>query len=426
MWTPIRLIQFFQLSRHVSLVFYAFLLPTLGFLKGDIGSFELLQLLAFTLSFFWISGLIQGLMQIYPNLTDIEKKNLIQIAFWLFFTITIFFVAIIYLGLYLRVTSFQFLGQISFFHIFLGYMVLNTPAQILEYVLFLDSNKWLKTFCLFSFPIQIIFFSIPLILFHSLTMGVSGLFLWALVRFLFFIFQYVKRPLFIPLKLIIHWIKYAVPLVFSSLVGGLSTVINAALVQHYFNGNMAIFAIYRYGARELPFVNGLFEGLGIGIIPALVSDIKTGLLTLRGNTLNLIHLVFPPAILMTLFVHYWFPLIFTNQFQDSIPIFKIFLLLVSLRIIPTNPVLNALGKSNQLAIIGLSELVIHVCCSMIGLRLFGLTGMAFATVIAHLFEKTAGLLILGRQHHISVNDIIPVRWWLFYTLLLVGSYFISG
>ncbi len=114
MWTPIRLIQFFQLSRHVSLVFYAFLLPTLGFLNGDIGSFELLQLLAFTLSFFWISGLIQGLMQIYPNLTDIEKKNLIQIAFWLFFTITIFLLPLFIWAYILGLHHFNFWGKFLF------------------------------------------------------------------------------------------------------------------------------------------------------------------------------------------------------------------------------------------------------------------------------------------------------------------------
>ena len=77
MLTPIRLLQFFNLSRQVSVLFYAFLLPFLNFSKGEIGSFELLQILAFSLSFFWISGLVQGLMHLYPSLPTQSKQKML-------------------------------------------------------------------------------------------------------------------------------------------------------------------------------------------------------------------------------------------------------------------------------------------------------------------------------------------------------------
>jgi O-antigen/teichoic acid export membrane protein len=426
MWTPIRLLQFLQLSRHASLLFYAVLLPSIGFYKGEIGSFELLQLLAFSLSFFWISGFIQGLMHIYPTLPEKDKQNFIPMAFWIFFIINLLLVSIISLGVFFDLKEFRWLGYISFFPMYLVYLLFNVPSQLLEYVLFLEQSKWLKVFCLFSFPIQAVFFSVPLLLFNSLTLAVSGLFLWALFRFLFFTSHYVIHHLSIPRKMIYRWIKYSIPLIFSSLLGGLGTVVNALFVHNHFNGNPAIFAIYRYGARELPFLNGLYEGLGVGIIPALVTDMKKGLYQLRRSTLNLLHLIFPIAIILTLFVNLWFPLLFTHQFQDSIPIFKIFLLLVPLRLVPTNSVLNALGKSKILLIIGLTELLIQVFCSLLGLNFFGLIGMAFATLIAYIFEKLAGLMVLKYQHQISLDQMIPMKWWLFYTLLLIVSYFISS
>ena len=100
MLTPIRLLQFFHLSRQVSVLFYAFLLPYLNFSNGEIGSFELLQILAYSLSFFWISGLVQGLMHIYPSLPIQSKQKMLSAAFFLFSLFTIFFVVFIGLSIF--------------------------------------------------------------------------------------------------------------------------------------------------------------------------------------------------------------------------------------------------------------------------------------------------------------------------------------
>lgn len=166
--------------------------------------------------------------------------------------------------------------------IFLIYYLVNTPGQLIEYVFFLeDKYKWLKIFCLISFPLQIVFFSVPLILFNDLFWGIAGLLLWSVLRCFFLIFHYHSGYFILDKKILFKWIGYSIPLLFSALVGGLASVINAALVQYNFSGNTAVFAIYRYGARELPFVNGLFEGLGIGIIPSLVTNLQDGLIKLK-------------------------------------------------------------------------------------------------------------------------------------------------
>lgn len=427
MLTPIRLLQVFNLSRQVSILFYAFLLPFLHFSKGEIGSFELLQILAYSLSFFWISGLIQGLMHLYPSLPTQRKQKLLISAFLLFSLLTIGIVFFVGLGIYFDFSVFQTFSTIPFVWIFLLYFLFNTPAQLLEYTLFLEEkNRWLKLFCLFSFPLQLLLFSIPLIWSNDINVGLLGLTLWAFLRFLTLVFYLFTLPVYFDKKLIYTWISYSLPLVFSALVGGLASVINASLVQYYYHGSTAVFAVYRYGARELPLVNGLFEGLGLGITPSLIKNMKDGLVELRKNTLHLIHLIFPIAIVLMFTVQSWFPLLFSNQFMESIPIFKVFLFLIILRTIPTNTVINALGHAKILAIIGLSELVIHLICSYVGLHWFGLTGIAYATFLAYSFEKLAGLIYLWRKKGIFLGHLIPIHWWLFYSILLVVSYFIKG
>jgi len=425
MFTPIRLLQFFHLSRQVSVLFYACLLPFLNFSNDVIGSFELLQILAYSLSFFWISGLIQGLMHFYPSLPTYSQQKILTAAFLLFCLMSTFFVVFVGLGVYLNFPVLQTFKTIPFVWIFLLYFLINTPAQLLEYALFLkEKYQWLKISCLVSFPLQILLFTIPLFLFDNINLGLMGLTFWSCIRFLVLLIHSFSFPIHFDKKLIYTWISYSLPLVFSALVGGLASVINASLVQYYYHGSTAIFAVYRYGARELPFVNGLFEGLGLGIIPSLIKNLDNGLFQLRKNTLHLLHLVFPITIILMFFVHSWFPILFSNQFLDSIPIFKIFLFLVILRIIPTNTVINALGHSRILAVIGLLELVIHLLLSYFGLLWFGLVGIAYATIFAYSFEKLSGLLYLWWKKGIILSHLIPFYWWLFYSILLIVSYFI--
>ena len=427
MLTPIRLLQFFHLSRQVSVLFYAFLLPYLNFSNGEIGSFELLQILAYSLSFFWISGLVQGLMHIYPSLPIQSKQKMLSAAFLLFSLLTIFFVVFVGLSIYFKLPLFQTFSTIPFVWIFLLYFLFNTPAQLLEYALFLEEKyQWLKISCLVSFPLQIVLFSIPLFWFNNIKLGLIGLTFWACLRFLVLTFHSFSLPINFNKKLIYSWISYSLPLIFSALVGGLASVINASLVQYFYHGSTAVFAVYRYGARELPFVNGLFEGLGLGIIPSLIKNMNNGLVQLRKNTLHLLHLVFPITIILMFFVRSWFPILFSDQFVDSIPIFKIFLFLVIFRIIPTNTVINALGHSRILAVIGLGELFIHFVASYLGLHWFGLIGIAYATFFAYSFEKLAGLFYLWWKKGILITHLIPFYWWVFYSILLIVSYFING
>jgi O-antigen/teichoic acid export membrane protein len=427
MFTPIRLLQFFHLSRQVSVLFYAFLLPFLNFSNDDIGSFELLQILAYSLSFFWISGLIQGLMHIYPSLPVQNKQKMLTVAFLFFSLLTILFVVFVGLGIFFNFPVFYPFSTIPFVWIFLLYFLFNTPAQILEYALLLEEKyQWLKISCLVSFPFQILLFTIPLLWFDNLFLGITGLTFWACLRFLVLLIHSFSFPIHFDKKLIYAWITYSLPLIFTALVGGLASVINASLVQYYYNGSTAVFAVYRYGARELPFVNGLFEGLGLGIIPSLIKNMKDGLFQLRKNTLQLLHLVFPISIILMFFVNSWFPVLFSDQFLESIPIFKIFLFLVIFRTIPTNTVINALGHSRILAVIGLWELAIHLLLSYLGLIWFGLVGIAYATFFAYSFEKLAGLIYLWWKKEILITHLIPFYWWLFYSILLIISYFING
>jgi len=258
MLTPIRLLQFFNLSRQLSVLFYAFLLPFLNFSNDDIGSFELLQILAYSLSFFWISGLVQGLMHIYPSLPFQSKQKMLSAAFFLFSLLTIFFVVFVGLSIYFNLSIFQTFSTIPFVWIFLLYFLFNTPSQLLEYALFLEEKyQWLKISCLVSFPLQFLLFSIPLIWFDNISYGLMGLTFWACLRFLVLTFHSFYLPIHFDKKLIYSWISYSLPLIFSALVGGLASVINASLVQYYYHGSTAIFAVYRYGARELPFVNAM-------------------------------------------------------------------------------------------------------------------------------------------------------------------------
>jgi|GEM_PF-1099969 len=422
----IRLLQIFQLLRHSSVLFYAVLLPFLGFTSLVIGWFEQGQFLCYALSFFWLSGMIQGLMYHASNLHLAERKAFLVHAYWVLF---------LFSGLsilcFLSISSIDFQltsgdrSSVNTLLCFLIFTFLQSPAQLLEYGLLLThQEKRLRFFAYGSYPLQMLFFAIPLLFTHSLILAILGLTLWALLRNLIFLSFFGIRNQHLSTK-VLPWLRYSFPLVIYALVGGGAALVHATIVHNHYQGDSSVFAVWRYGYREIPFVNGLLEGLTTGIVPLLVNQLNTGLFKLRRNMYFLMHSIFPLAILLVFFAPFWFPRLFSEQFYESAALFRLTGLLLIFRVLPTNAVLNALGHAKRLAFIGFVELLLSSMLAWILVPIIGLPGIPLAALIGLAWDKGAGLFWLWRQHGIGLKDIIPWQWWVFYIFLL-GAAFLSG
>src|SRR5688500_8260163 len=70
-------LQFFQLARYATLILIGVGFAKLQLPLSDIGSFETFIMLSGMLSFFWVSGIINTMLALYPKREEGEKQELL-------------------------------------------------------------------------------------------------------------------------------------------------------------------------------------------------------------------------------------------------------------------------------------------------------------------------------------------------------------
>lgn len=68
--------QVFHVLRQISIILTAILLAKSGISEVEIGNYEMLMFVLFSISFFWVNGITQGFLTLYPRKTDEEQAQI--------------------------------------------------------------------------------------------------------------------------------------------------------------------------------------------------------------------------------------------------------------------------------------------------------------------------------------------------------------
>ncbi len=414
-------LQMMLLLRQVSIVSIAVLLPKFFFMQ-EIGMVESLQYLLATFSVFWINGLLQWFLPAYQHTPQAEQDAFLWRVFLSFCALS----ALVFLLLLLEKTFiFSFFLQKKPFDeslIFFVYGLFFLPSYCLEYFLFVKNKN-----------INILIVSILTFLFQNGAIliawyfhwGISGIFnIWLLLaglRFLICLVLAFPRVKNFSIQTVIPNISKhpALPLIGYAFMAQWALTFDGWLVNYHFMGDAVYFAIFRYGAREIPIVLSLATGLSAAMSMEIAKDFSEGLQKLKEKTLKLYHLLFPLTIFLLLSSSIWFPLVFSKAFSESVLIFDIFLLTILSRMLFPQTVAIALQEHKILFYISIIELLINILASVILVQYFGLAGIAAGTCLAALSEKLLIAMYLYRKHDIQWNTYTPLNMWLLYSFLLI-------
>ncbi|NRB65626.1 MAG: polysaccharide biosynthesis C-terminal domain-containing protein [Saprospiraceae bacterium] len=110
--------------------------------------------------------------------------------------------------------------------------------------------------------------------------------------------------------------------------------------------------------------------------------------------------------------------------MDSVPIFNTYLLIIASRLIFSRTVLIGLQDNKVVLWISVVDLLTNVIVSIWFISLWGLTGVALATVVAYSLEKALICAYLHKKHQIPVGAYTDLRWWSGYSIILLAVYFI--
>lgn len=415
--------QFYSLSRYGALLAIAIYLARFLPDQTLISRYEFLLLLGGSITFFWVSGLYDAFVVAFRN--SQPKDQIGYTAATLKLAVGFALpsgIAVYLMGYFLfpdRVDPQELLAYSSFIGLdtlamSLIYMLLVHKAhQKLMLVATLSSLAYIGAMLLVPFEGG---FATSFWILAGLAIIKLGLLLW-----------------WIPYRgqgtagASLHLYRLGGPLALAALLSHSATYMDSFLVDHFFADQ---FTNFRYGARELPLILLLANGLSIvrsGDIAQGLNEGRLGetLALLREGSQRLIYWLFPLSLLLLLLSDFLFTSVFGKDFQGAVPVFDVYLLLVIPRLIFPQSVVRAHQKTQWMTWSSLVELILNLTLSLVGLYYWGLVGIAGATVVAYSVEKLVLVVLTKRKLGISPLAYTPLLEWLIGSGLLFLAWIVK-
>jgi O-antigen/teichoic acid export membrane protein len=414
--------QIYQLIRYTTLILIGIVFAKSLLTQQAIGEYETFVFLAGAVSFFWLNGLLKALLPL-----SAEAKQSRAAFFSSFVIISLFsLITGILLSLAHPFFSEYLLNgkEIPQIGLLVIYLIFGVPANMAEYFyLIRQRNKALVIFAVVSFLIQFLLVTTPVIAGYGIEWALRALVLSSLLRYvwlwgllvfnseLIFSFSFVKTHL-----------KLGGPLVAATFLSGSAHFVDGFIVTSRFDESA--FAIFRYGARELPLATLLANALSSAMLPvfAVKEKLKENLMQLKGSVRRLMYFLFPLTAVLLLVSHPVFPVIFNPSFKESATIFNIYLLLIISRLLMPQTILNGLKHTRPIMMASLFELLLNVSLSLLFVQFWGIAGIAFATFVAYLFEKLYLVVVVQRRLNIRLADYHPVKYYVIYSLSVIAFF----
>ena len=424
--------QVFQFLR-----FFVFLIISIFFTKTslsetEIGDWEYVMFLTGALSFSWVTGFMQSFMTLFKRnrifhspkstYTHTEKSPEFFNAFLLLLAFSLFF-SLFILVMNRNIPVFSHFGSIPYVRLVALYFLLSQPTALIEYIYLLRNKpKHILYYGFITFGLQVT------LTFGAILLGkgIEGAILWGLVivsaiRFVWlldllrkyaafqFSWAFIKDNLYI-----------GYPIVISCLLSGSSQYLDGLIASIAFDAEN--FAIFRYGAKELPFVVVMTTALSNTMIPEFATrkNIPALLEEIKVKSLKMMHFLFPLSIVFMLSAKYLYAnILFRDVFTRSADIFMIYQLMIMSRILFPQTILIGLKKTKFIMWASGVTLLVNIPLSVLLVQYYDVVGIALATMLVHILEK---IILVGYNHFklgIRMESYIPIRWFLFYCALIV-------
>lgn len=419
-------LQIFQLLRLGALVLTSIVLAKSGLSTEEIGRYEMLMYMGTVMTLFWVIGLLQGIVPVYSRLEEGERRAFIFNQFLVFCALSLGLFGVLFFGKAWVLPLLTGVSHLPHYGVFCLFLLLNLPSFPVEYLYLLrEQPRHIVGWGVVIFGLQVLAVWWPLQAGAGLGGSLAALAVLGGVKFVWTLGlvahrgQATVRP-----DLIWHYLSFSWPLVLAVLVGNIIVLFDNWLVGWYY-ADEAVFALYRYGSRELPLATALATALGTAMIPRLTADLAAGMQELKVRSRRVMHLIFPLTAGLLFFTKPLFVLAFNADLAQAAPIFNIYLLLTASRVLLPNALVVAIGEPGVTFRWGLAELVVKVVLGFLFLHWWGLPGIAWSVVLAYWVEKIGLTWYLYRRHGLRTGEWLDVRLYLGYVLLLAGAYLCS-
>lgn len=397
--------------------------------RADIGRFEMFMFIAGIMSFFWVTGIIQSLLPLYNrNKTyrklgenGSQKSPEIFNAFLLlcFFSVFFFLIGHIFKG---NFSVFHNRGNVPYINLLLLYILLNQPVQLIEYIYLLNNRSYrILQYGFYTYTAQLLLVIVPVFLGKDIIWSIYGLLIITGARWIWLLILLRRyTELRISPEFMKEHLYLGTPLIITSLISGSPQYIDGVIISSVYQ-DPAVFAWFRYGAKEFPLVLMLANGLSNAMLPEFSTRerMKDSLEKIRKKSEQIMHLLFPAAMLIMLLSRWIYPIMFTPDFQKSADIFLIYSLLIIPRLVFPQTIIIGRKKTHIILIAGIMELALNIPISLFMIKWgYGLVGVALSTFIVNVLSKVFLSGYLWVKMNIKPAEYIPLKIYALYCLLM--------
>ncbi|MBK7626601.1 MAG: oligosaccharide flippase family protein [Bacteroidales bacterium] len=422
-------LQLYQLMKPVIFLIISIVFTKSHLTRADIGKWEMFMFIAGLMTFFWVTGIIQSLLPLYhrnktyrkigDNGTDKSPEIFNAFLLLCFFSLLFF---ILGHSLKNNFSVFHISGNVPYINLLLLYILLNSPVQIIEYIYLLNNRAYrIFQYGLYTFTAQLLFIIIPLILEQDIIWSIYGLLLITVARWIWLIIL-LRR--YTEMRISVEFMKehlyLATPLILTTLISGSAQYTDGVIVSAVYR-DPAMFAWFRYGAKEFPLVLMLANGLSNAMLPEFSTRerMKESLAKIRAKSKRLMHILFPAAIMMMIFSRWLYPRMFNSEFHKSADIFLIYSLLIIPRLVFPQTIIVGRKKTHITLIAAILELAINIPLSLLMIKWgYNIVGVALSTLIVYIIGKAFLVGYLWYKMKIRPSEYIPLRLYAIYCALI--------
>lgn len=211
-----------------------------------------------------------------------------------------------------------------------------------------------------------------------------------------------------------------VPLILTSLISGSAQYTDGIIVSAVYK-DPAIFAWFRYGAKEFPLVLMLANGLSNAMLPEFSTRerMKESLAKIRVKSKRLMHFLFPSAIFIMLFARWIYPRMFNPEFEKSADVFLIYSLLVIPRLVFPQTIIVGRKKTHITLIAAIIEIALNIPLSLLMIKWgYYIVGVVLSTFIVYTISKIFLIGYVWVKMKIKPSEYIPLQLYAFYSFII--------
>jgi len=279
-----------------------------------------------------------------------------------------------------NISVFQLSGNIPYINLLLLYLLLSSPVCLIEYI-YLLNNRWYRIlqYGFWTFSVQLMLVIAPILMGRDIIWSIYGLLVITVARWVWLLIllrRYTKME--VSWRFMKEHMYLGAPLIVTTLISGAAQYIDGVIISSVYR-DPAMFAWFRYGAKEFPLVLLLANGLSNAMLPEFSTRTKMreSLEKIRLKSKKLMHLLFPVTMVLMLFTRWFYPRIFSPEFHKSAGVFLIYSLLIIPRLVFPQTIIIGRKKTRITLIAALIEVGINIPMSLLMIRWgYGIVGVA--------------------------------------------------